>query len=219
MLVQAKGGKRMGNRLLLLWAGSLRQSWPAYVLILLLFALGLALGVFGAQRLHGDQVQELGMFLDRFMIQAGTMEIDAIKALQDFFYRHVVVIVAVYLLGITVIGIPVILGIIVARGFVLGYTVSFLAGTRGAQGIALICAAVLPQNLILIPAFLLAGVAALSFAVLLIRRFNNSAITIWPSFVGYSGLAIVVLLCVAAAGLVEVYLTPHLVRLAANYIF
>jgi len=219
MLVQAKGGKRMGNRLLLLWAGSLRQSWPAYVLILLLFALGLALGVFGAQRLHGDQVQELGMFLDRFMIQAGTMEIDAIKALQDFFYRHVVVIVAVYLLGITVIGIPVILGIIVARGFVLGYTISFLAGTRGAQGIALICAAVLPQNLILIPAFLLAGVAALSFAVLLIRRFNNSAITIWPSFVGYSGLAIVVLLCVAAAGLVEVYLTPHLVRLAANYIF
>ncbi|NLJ76045.1 MAG: stage II sporulation protein M [Peptococcaceae bacterium] len=209
----------MGNRLLLLWAGSLRQSWPAYVLILLLFALGLALGVFGAQRLHGDQVQELGMFLDRFMIQAGTMEIDAIKALQDFFYRHVVVIVAVYLLGITVIGIPVILGIIVARGFVLGYTISFLAGTRGAQGIALICAAVLPQNLILIPAFLLAGVAALSFAVLLIRRFNNSAITIWPSFVGYSGLAIVVLLCVAAAGLVEVYLTPHLVRLAANYIF
>lgn len=219
MLVQAKGGKRMGNRLLLLWAGSLRQSWPAYLLILLLFALGLALGVYGAQRLHGDQVQELGLFLDQFMIQAGTMEIDAIKALQDFFYRHVVVIVAVYLLGITVIGIPVILGIIVTRGFVLGYTVSFLAGTKGAQGIALICAAVLPQNLILIPALLLAGVAALSFAVLLIRRFNNSALTIWPSFVGYSGLAIVVLLCVAAAGLIEVYLTPYLVRLAANYIF
>ncbi|NQS74870.1 MAG: stage II sporulation protein M [Peptococcaceae bacterium] len=209
----------MGNRLLLLWAGSLRQSWPAYLLILLLFALGLALGVYGAQRLHGDQVQELGLFLDQFMIQAGTMEIDAIKALQDFFYRHVVVIVAVYLLGITVIGIPVILGIIVTRGFVLGYTVSFLAGTKGAQGIALICAAVLPQNLILIPALLLAGVAALSFAVLLIRRFNNSALTIWPSFVGYSGLAIVVLLCVAAAGLIEVYLTPYLVRLAANYIF
>lgn len=209
----------MGNRFLVLWASSLRQSWPAYLVILLLFTLGIAAGVLGVQRLQADQAQELSIYLDQFMMQAGVIEVDTVKAMQDVFYRDIVVILAVYLLGLTVIGIPVILGIIFTRGFVLGYTVSFLASEKSIQGIALVCAAVLPQNLILIPTLLLAGVASLSFAVLLARRFNNSKIIVWPSFVGYSGLTVVVLVCAAAAGLVEVYFTPFLVKLAANYIF
>ena len=209
----------MGNRLLVLWASSLRQSWPAYLVILLLFTLGIAAGALGVQRLNADQAQELSMYLDQFMAQAGVIEVDTAKALHDVFYRDIVVILAVYLLGLTVIGIPVILGIIFTRGFILGYAVSFLTGEKSLQGIALVCAAVLPQNLILIPALLLAGVASLSFAVLLARRFNNSKFIVWPSFVGYSGLIIVVLVCAAAAGLVEVYFTPFLVKLAANYMF
>lgn len=209
----------MGNRLLVLWASSLRQSWPAYLVILLLFTLGIAAGALGVQRLNADQAQELSIYLDQFMMQAGVIEVDTVKALQDVLYSDLVVILAIYLLGLTVIGIPVILGIIFTRGFVLGYTVSFLASEKSLQGIALVCAAVLPQNLILIPALLLAGVASLSFAVLLARRFNNSKFIVWPSFVGYSGLIIVVLVCAAAAGLVEVYFTPFLVKLAANYMF
>ncbi|MDD2553040.1 MAG: stage II sporulation protein M [Desulfotomaculaceae bacterium] len=209
----------MGNRFLVLWASSLRQSWPAYLVILLLFTLGIAAGALGVQRLQADQAQELSIYLDQFMMQAGVIEVDTVKALQDVLYSDLVVILAIYLLGLTVIGIPVILGIIFTRGFVLGYTVSFLASEKGIQGIALVCAAVLPQNLIFIPALLLAGVASLSFAVLLARRFNNSKFIVWPSFVGYSGLTVVVLACTAAAGLVEVYFTPFLVKLAANYIF
>ena len=48
----------MGNRLLVLWASSLRQSWPAYLAILLLFTLGIAAGALGVQRLNADQAQE-----------------------------------------------------------------------------------------------------------------------------------------------------------------
>lgn len=209
----------MGNRFLVLWASSLRQSWPAYLAILVLFALGIAAGALGVQRLQADQAQELSVYLDQFMAQAGVIEVDTVKALQDVLYRDIAVILAVYLLGLTVIGIPVILGIIFTRGFVLGYTVSFLASEKSIRGIILACAAVLPQNLILIPALLMAGVASLSFAALLARRFNNSKIIVWPSFAGYSGLTIVVLACAAAAGLVEVYFTPFLVKIAANYMF
>ncbi len=208
----------MAGKFLVLWASSLRQSWPAYLLILLLFTLGIAAGLFGFQNLQADKVQELRIYLDQFLVGAAGIEVDAIKALQDVLYRDIVVILAIYLLGLTVIGIPVILGIIFTRGFVLGYTLGFLAGDKSMRGVVLVCAAVLPQNLIFIPALLLVGVAALSFAVLLARRFNNSKIAVWPSFTGYSGLIIVILVCVTAAGLVEVFCTPFLVKFAANYL-
>lgn len=209
----------MGNRFLLIWANSLRQSWPAYLAVLVLFALGIAAGSLGVQRLQEEQARELSIYLDQFMAQAGVIEVDRVKALQDVLYSDIVVILAVYLLGLTVIGIPVILGIIFTRGFVLGYTVGFLAREMSLQGTILACAAVLPQNIILIPALIMAGVASLSFAVLLARRFNNSKIVVWPSFVAYSGLILIVLAFSAAAGLVEVYFTPFLVKLAANYVF
>jgi stage II sporulation protein M len=207
----------MGKRFLLLWVNSLRQSWPAYLAVLVLFATGIAAGSLSVQRLQADQAQELSIYLDQFMAQAGVIEVDSVKALQDVLYSDITVILAVYLLGLTVIGIPVILGIIFTHGFVLGYTVCFLAMEKSIQGIILACAAVLPQNIILVPALIMAGVASLSFAVLLARRFNNSKVVIWPNFVAYSGLILIVLVFSAVAGLVEVYFTPLLVKLAANY--
>jgi stage II sporulation protein M len=209
----------MGNRFLVLWANSLRQSWPVYLVVLVLFALGIAAGALSVQSIQADQAQELSIYLDQFMMQAGVIEVDTVKALREVLYTDIVVILAVYLLGLTVIGIPVIMGIIFTRGFVLGYTVCFLASEKSMQGIILACVAVLPQNILLVPALLMAGVASLSFAVLLARRFNNSKVIVWPSFIGYSGLIIMVLVFSALAGLVEVYFTPYLVKLAANYMF
>ncbi|NLI12377.1 stage II sporulation protein M [Pelotomaculum propionicicum] len=207
--------KQLGEGL----AASLRQNWPVYLTILLVFAMGIAAGVYGVQKMQSEQVLALGGYLDNFLRQAGALEMDPAKALRDVLYNDLVVILAVYLLGLTVIGIPVILGIIFTRGFVLGFTIYFLAKEKSIQGIVLAVAAVLPQNILLIPALLMGGVASLSFALLLARRFNNSKVLVWSSFVVYSSLMLVVLICAAGAGLVEVYITPFLVKMAASYMF
>lgn len=201
------------------WANSLRQNWPAYLIVLVIFALGLAAGSLGVQKLRVDQAQELSLYLDRFVQKAGVLDVDAGKALKDVLYNDIMIILAVYLLGLTVIGIPVMLGIIFTRGFVLGFTIGFLTREKSVQGVILTCAAILPQNIFLVPALLMGGVASLSFALLLARRFYNSKVLIWPSFVVYSALMLLVMACSAGAGLVEVYLTPILVKLAANYVF
>jgi hypothetical protein len=54
--------------------------------------------------------------------------------------------------------------------------------------------------------------------LLLVKRFCNSKIKIWPSFALYSGLMCLVLAVSAGAGLVENYLTPLLVKLTAIYL-
>lgn len=199
------------------WANSLRQNWPAYIIVLSVFALGLVGGAFGVQKLQVDQARELSLYLDRFLQQAGMLEVDSSKALWSVLYNDIMIILTVYLLGLTVIGIPVMLGIVFTRGFVLGFTIGFLSREKSVQGVILTFVAILPQNIFLIPALLFGGVASLSFALLLARRFYNSKVLIWPSFVVYSGFMLLVMVFSVGAGLIEVYCTPLLLKLAANY--
>ncbi|MCL6634519.1 MAG: stage II sporulation protein M [Peptococcaceae bacterium] len=200
------------------WASSLRQNWPAYLTVAAVFALGLAAGACGVQKLKVEQAYELGLYLDRFLQQAGGIEVDTGRALRNIVYNDIMIFLFIYLLGLTIIGIPVMLGIIFTRGFVLGFTLAFLANEKSAEGIVLACAAVLPKNIFLVPTLLMGGVASLSFALLLARRFYNSKILIWPGFLVYSALMLVITACAAGAGLLDMYLTPVLVRLAANYL-
>jgi stage II sporulation protein M len=201
-----------------LWAGSLRQSWPAYMVVLAVFILGMTAGYFGVQNLQAEKAQELVRYLDSFLNQAGMIEVNTEKALSEVLFNDIIIILAFYILGLTVIGIPVVLGIIFARGFVLGFSVGFLILKKNIQGVVLACAAVLPQNVLFIPALLLGGVISLSFTILLTRRFFNSKLLIGPVFFAYSALMLMVTACAAGAGLIEVYLTPVLIKLAAGWV-
>lgn len=198
--------------------GSLRYGWPVYLLVLAAFAAGVIAGATGTERLSTEQSTSLSYYLDHFVFQAGSIEIDPVLA-KDALYNDLTVILAFYLLGLTVIGIPVLLALVFFRGYILGFAISFLTIDRPMQGLVIVLAAVLPQNLFLVPAILLGGVASLSFSLLLARRFFNSKFLVWPGFVRYSGMMLIIFGLAAGAALVEVYLTPALIKMAADYFF
>ncbi|MDF9409045.1 MAG: Stage II sporulation protein M [Pelotomaculum sp. PtaB.Bin013] len=198
---------------------SLRRQWLVYFIVLLVFTLGLTAGFAGVQKLQTDQTDQLQSEVDRFLQQAGMLEIDFSMATRDVIYNGIILVVAIYLLGLTIIGIPFVLAILFVRGFALGFAIEFLTREKSIQGTVLTIVAILPHNILMIPALLFAGAASLSFAWLLAKRFHNSKIQIWPSFIAYSGIMVLVTVCFAGAGLVEVYLTPLLIKIAANYVF
>jgi len=197
---------------------SLRQVWPACLIVLGVFAAGVIIGTMGVDRLNPEQATELSSYLDRFVQQAGSLEIETGKT-TGALLNDAGMILAVYVLGLTVIGIPVVLGLVFCRGFVLGFAVDFLTRGKGLQGLVLVLAGVLPQNLLLLPALLIGGIVSLSFSVLLARRFYDSGIAVWPGFVWYSSLMLLAAVVAACAGAVEVYLTPVLIRAAARNFF
>lgn len=63
-----------------------------------------------------------------------------------------------FVLGLTVIGAPLVLGIVFLRGFVLGFTVGFLIQETSLNGLILAAAAVLPpHNVVAVPAIMIAA--------------------------------------------------------------
>ena len=201
-----------------IWRASLRESWPIYLLAIITLTAGIGFGSWGAHNLQHDQIGQLTSYLDHFVNQVEGVTVDRSTAVKNTISNNLLFIGIIYFLGLTVIGTPAILALLFARGFSLGFTVSFLVQEKAGEGILIALTSVMPQNILLIPAIYLASVAALSFSWLLIRRFSNSRLPVLPGLIGYHILILIVCCISASAGLVEAYVTPDLIKAAANFL-
>lgn len=201
-----------------IWKVSLRDSWPIYLLAFLTLVAGVSLGGWGSQNLAPEQVQQLTTYLDHFVNQVEGIMIDRQMVVKNTISNNLLFIGIIYFLGLTVIGTPAILALLFARGFSLGFTVGFLVKEKAGEGVVLALTSVIPQNILLLPAIYLASVAALSFSWLLIRRFLDSRLPVLPGLAGYHVLILIVCCISATAGLVEAFVTPDLMKAAANFL-
>ncbi|MGB9826737.1 MAG: stage II sporulation protein M, partial [Desulfofundulus sp.] len=131
-------------------------------------------------------------------------------------YGKMLIMVTLYVLGLTFMGIPVILVMVFLKGFVMGFTVAFLNYDLAWRGLLLVLACIIPQNLLYLPALLAGSVASLSFAIVLFPRPSSTWSKIWGSFARYTGVMLVALTVAVGAGLVEAFVTPWLTRMVVG---
>ncbi|MFZ5597651.1 MAG: stage II sporulation protein M [Bacillota bacterium] len=196
--------------------GKIKSGWPVYFIVVLVFACGLAAGSLSAVRMDGEKYSQLSAYVRDFVANAGGASFDSGKMARNALINNSLMITAIYVLGLTIIGMPVILGIVFVRGFVIGFTVCFLTSDMAAGGLFLTLSAVLPHNLLYIPALCLGSASALIFATLLLKRNFNSHIAVWPGFVRYTGIMALVFIVAAGSGIVEGYITPKLTQIVTG---
>jgi len=122
------------------------------------------------------------------------------------------------LLGLSIIGIPFILGVIWFRGFVLGFTVAFLIEELGAKGIILSILSIFPQNLIILPCIISIGVTGMTFAITVIKnRIKNYRESYSQMIGGYILLNLLFSCLLVISGLIEGYISPIFIKLFSNY--
>lgn len=211
-------GDEVSVRFKKMWKASLRESWPIYLVAFITLIAGMVCGSWGVHNLDSQQAGQLSAYLDTFVSQAGKVTVDRPMIVKNTITNNLFLISMIYLLGLTVIGTPGILALLFARGFSLGFTVGFLSQEKAGEGIVIVLTSVVPQNLLLIPAIFMSCVAALSFSCLLIRRFLNSKLPVLPGLIGYHGLILIVCCITVAAGLVEAYITPELIKITTNFL-
>lgn len=188
----------------------LKNNWPYVLLVVLVFAAGLLAGIWSATGLQHEQVGELETYIEGMFTHPIGYETDSATVLRTSTSHNAMLFAAIYIAGLSVIGIPLMLGLLFVRGFALGFAVSLLVGNRGWDGAALVTAALLPQNMIFVPAIIIAASASFSFSVLLIRRGFNPQISIGVNLARYTIILAASLAIAAGASLVEAYLSPYM---------
>ncbi|BCV21763.1 stage II sporulation protein M [Moorella sp. Hama-1] len=198
-------------------ARHLHDNLGLYLLVGFFFLAGIIAGTVAVNFLEPQQVSQMGSYLgkllDQFNGEGPAFNYAAYQALMSALKEMGLV----WFLGLTVIGIPLIIGLVFFKGAILGFTVGFLVQQKALAGVVLSFLAILPPNIIQIPALFLAAVLGISFSISLMHSRSQVGGAILPRFLTYSFLMLLVAVLLIGGGLVEAYLSPFFARAVLAY--
>lgn len=180
----------------------LRQYWVIYLTLSSVYLAGLVFGVVGVGALAGTDKLQLGKFLDSLLAsQPGALDSQFLGQLaRDTF----IMMAAIWILGLTVIGTPLIYLIVFTRGFIMGFAVSFFIQMKGILGLGLVLTTVLIPAVGAVPLLLLGAGIATVFSLLLLRGKANGE-SLRREFLYYTMSAVLVSLGAVAVGVTQGY--------------
>jgi len=190
----------------------LNENRLQYTLVILVFLLGFIMGNYQVPGLDGGVKSHLSGIIDSYLragLEGGLYGADILRTA---FLRQLQAVLLIWFLGLTVIGLPLVLVFIWLRGFSLGFTISFLLHDRATAGILISLVSVLPQNIIYIPFFFAWSVVALNFSVYILKG-RNSSLPLGRALIAYTSLMIIYLLIFLTGAFVEAYFSPWLLSL------
>lgn len=188
----------------------IRQYWVIYLTLSSVYLAGLVFGSVGVSALGTSETSQLGKFLSTLLESQPTSLDPAFlsQLARDMF----IMMAGIWVLGLTIIGAPLIYLIVFTRGFVLGFTVSFLVGLKGTLGLVLILTTVLIPSLLAIPLLLLGAGLATIFSFLLLRGKARGE-SLRREFLYYTAAATFVSLGAIAVGVAQGYFSILGVRI------
>lgn len=195
----------------------IRDNISIYTFTMVLIFIGIFFGAIIVNSLSLDQKNDLYLYLNRFFGQISTEQItSSLDLFSQSFTHYLKYIGLLWMLGISVIGLPIILILLFLKGVVIGFTVGFLVSQMGFKGFLLALVSVLPQNLILVPAFLIIGVASISFSLRMIRIQLTKTEPFIPLLTRYSMLMLGIIGLLILSSTVEAYISPFLMKVMIN---
>ena len=189
-----------------------------YIIVTLLFIIGIFLGVLFVNNIKNDEFDSVQNYITTFIQKfKENPNIDSGELLKTSIIKNLILALSLWFFGTTVIGIPIVFGILIYRGFCLGYTISTFISTIGiAKGLAFVFSNMLLQTVIFIPAILAISVSGFKLykSIVKDKRKENVKIEIIIHTI-FSAL-MTILLCLSSV--VEVFVSNNLLKIIVKYL-
>ncbi len=186
-----------------------KENMTIYIFMVTLFLTGIIFGAITVNSMSFVQKQDLFFHLDRYFVQLNGDETIASKdILKRSFFFHVKYLFLLFILGLTIIGLPVVWILIFMKGLVIGFSVGFIVNQLGGKGLLIATLAIAPQNIIIIPVYIIAGSLSMIFSLsLLYKLFGRSvSYSIGRPFLQYSFYFVILLFFALGSSLIETFI-------------
>ncbi|QYY43755.1 stage II sporulation protein M [Aneurinibacillus thermoaerophilus] len=196
---------------------NVRENSSLYLFTIVLFIMGVGFGAVVVNSLGMTQKQELFMYVSQFFHELTNDDItDPLRSFQSSLGHYLKYIGFMWILGLSIIGLPLILIMVFLKGVVVGFTVGFLVNQLQWKGLYFAAVSVLPQNLLVIPAMIIVATAGISFSLHLIQsRFMKKGGALYPRFFVYSALILIMGVVMTVAAGFEAFVSPSLMKHAS----
>ena len=188
-----------------------------YIIVTLLFIIGIFLGVFFVNNMEEIPKTEVTEYLNAFIEKMkNTASLNHIQLLKNSVGQNILLTIILWFFGTTVIGIPVVFGIVLYRGFCLGYTISICITIMGlSKGILFVLILLLVQNILFIPAILALAVSGFKLYKSIIKDRNKENIKI--EVVRHTVFSFIMLLILIISSILEIFVSTNIMKSVIKY--
>ena len=196
----------------------LKENIKIYFVVSSILIIGITLGVIFINNMNDTQKLELTQYINNFIdtvkennnIDKNLLFIKSIK-------NNIILVFFMWFVGSTVVGIPLVLGVVGFRGFCLGYTISALIAVLGKQkGIAFFSSSVILQNLILIPSILMLAVSGFNLYKSILRDKRRENIKI--EIIRHTFCSAIILLGLMISSFIEAFISTNIFQVFSKYV-
>ncbi|BAC13806.1 stage II sporulation protein M [Oceanobacillus iheyensis] len=182
-----------------------------YIFTTILFLTGIVFGAVIVNSMDVVQKQDLFFYLERFFIQTteegSTLNNNDILW-QSFFY-HIKYLGLMFIFALSVIGLPIVWILIFIKGMVVGFSVGFMVNWLGMDGLILSAISIAPQNIVIIPIYIIAGSICMIFSLGLLSKLvakrNNTSLS--QPFIKLTTSFVILIVCTGLAAILEAYIS------------
>ncbi len=194
-----------------------KNNKKEYMIVALLFVIGIFLGVLFINHVQEGQKTEITEYFNTFTEKMRSMEtINSMALLKNSMGQNIILAIVLWFFGTTVIGLPVVFGIVLYRGFCLGYTIAVCVTIMGLpQGLWFVLILLLLQNILFIPAMLALAVSGFKLYKSIIKDRNKENIKI--EVVRHTVFSFLMLLVLMLASVVEIFLSTNILKGLIKY--
>ena len=189
-----------------------------YIIVMIILIIGIACGVIFINNINEEQKAEISKYISDFISSLkNNYEINKAELLKNSLIENFKLTLGMWFIGSTVVGLPIVLGIVLYRGFCIGYTVSSAIAILGAQkGIIFALSSILLQNIIIIPVLLLLAVSGIKLykSIMKDKRRENIKLEI----IRHTVVSIIGLIFLVLATIIEVYISSSLLTMSLRFL-
>lgn len=198
------------------FAKHFRNNIRTYFFLFMAFVAGVSAGAFTVNGLSTVQREELKYYFQGFLQLFENQKIDNVELLKVGLLDNLKIVGILWILGVTIIGVPFIFIIIGIRGFITGFSSGFVIGTLGRKGVVFTLMALLPKELLIIPCIISLGVSGINFSQNIIRKKSKHHATkgnLKTRFLAYCMVTLFLTCFIFIGVFLEAYIIPVFIRM------
>ncbi len=189
-----------------------------YIIISLVFVCSIFLGVFFINNINETQSNEITSYFSGSINELKqNHDLQIMIILKNNIIKNIALAIALWFLGTTIIGVPIVLGIIAYRGFCLGYTIAIsILAFGNVKGISFILAALVLHNIFFIPAIIAIGVSGLKMYKSIVKDKRKQNIKL--EILRHTFFSLIMLIILVIAAVIETFVTNNIILAVLKYL-
>lgn len=204
-----KAMQKKKNEICTIIKNDILDNAKSYFIVAIIFIVGIFLGVMLINQT--EDKSEIKNYINTYIDETKSLQNENyFKELQKDIKNNIILVILIWFAGTTIIGIPIVLGVILFRGFCLGYTIASCVFTLGRiKALIFIGISILLQNIIFIPALMILGVSSIKLYKSIIKDRRKENIKI--SIIKHSLISIIILISLIISSVVKIGISYRLI--------